>query len=333
MNKKNLLGICGFISFNVFATSTLSNIVAVGDNTIVSSENGIAWQVNIPSDLGTNTLTSVFFDRTVTNLFVVVGTGGFMYVSNDGKFWTRVNSGTTEDLLSVTYYQLPSGEGKFFVLGAHGTLLSSLDATNWVVQSVPSLEGAKSLSVRRSGGSNSLLAVGSSGLVLSSVDSTTWKTEMLPCLEVTCSTSDNITGVTSDGVMDTAVSQLGNIYTNMTGGAMMWMRELSFIDGQLNGVSVNDNGQIVAVGSDVLGEGVVSVMFNLVARWSQYVVAVDKTAVAPLNAVAYSNELHEWVFVGQKTTLVLSKTGTSNFTLVSNITPVATLNLTSVAVR
>src|SRR5690349_13321421 len=73
--------------------------------------------------------------RFLNGQFVGVGGNGTILTSPDGRFWTARNSGTTNDLTSVTW---GSGPQSFYVaVGRQGTILRSSDAVNWTVVTTP----------------------------------------------------------------------------------------------------------------------------------------------------------------------------------------------------
>ena len=62
----------------------------------------------------------------IVKLFVSVGEDGIIFTSSDGNSWTERTSGTSEDLLGVTY-----GNGLFVVVGEDGTIITSPDEYFW----------------------------------------------------------------------------------------------------------------------------------------------------------------------------------------------------------
>ena len=62
----------------------------------------------------------------VNSTFVTVGDNGTILTSSDGTTWTKRTSGTSEHLYEVTY-----GEGLFVVVGENATILTSSDGITW----------------------------------------------------------------------------------------------------------------------------------------------------------------------------------------------------------
>ena len=62
----------------------------------------------------------------VNSTFVTVGYNGTILVSSNGTAWTSRTSGTSEHLYEVTY-----GEGLFVVVGENATILTSSDGITW----------------------------------------------------------------------------------------------------------------------------------------------------------------------------------------------------------
>jgi hypothetical protein len=76
--------------------------------------------------------------RFLNGQFVGVGTNGTILTSADGRVWTARNSGTTNDLRSVTWGQAPFPDGPAFVaVGKAGTIVKSLSAVNWTLVTTP----------------------------------------------------------------------------------------------------------------------------------------------------------------------------------------------------
>jgi hypothetical protein len=74
----------------------------------------------------TNTIKGSCHSR--NGVFVVVGTGGFVAVSNNGLDWSKGNSGTTIDLNAVTYSHIYN---RFIAVGNSGTIIISQNGFDW----------------------------------------------------------------------------------------------------------------------------------------------------------------------------------------------------------
>jgi hypothetical protein len=76
--------------------------------------------------------------RFLNGQFVGVGTNGTILTSADGRVWAARNSGTANDLRSVTWGPAPFPDGPAFVaVGKAGTIVRSLDAVNWALVTTP----------------------------------------------------------------------------------------------------------------------------------------------------------------------------------------------------
>ena len=111
---------------------TNGRFVAVGaSGTILTSTDGTTW---ITRKSGT---TNLLYSETGVTIssgaqFVVVGTSGTILTSPDTCVtWTKQNSGTTQNLGSVTY----GGNYLFVAVGASGTILTSFSfGKTWVTR-------------------------------------------------------------------------------------------------------------------------------------------------------------------------------------------------------
>jgi len=76
------------------------------------------------TQVGTGSFANVAFG---SDRFVVVGGGGLIQTSFNGKDWLVSNSGVPNTLVDVAY-----GNGTYVAVGLQGTILRSIDATNWI---------------------------------------------------------------------------------------------------------------------------------------------------------------------------------------------------------
>ena len=65
-------------------------------------------------------------DNSTTELFVTVGSEGYIFTSPDGTTWTERTSGISKYLGGITY-----GNGLYLTVGNSGTILTSSDGTTW----------------------------------------------------------------------------------------------------------------------------------------------------------------------------------------------------------
>lgn len=146
-------------------TDTLTSIafsngiyVTTGYSSFVRSTNGLLYVTasNSPA------LASVI---TYSNGFVGVGSGGKIYNSGDGLSWTQRNSGTLNNLRSIT-----AGNGLLVAVGDTGTIQTSPAGNIWTTRS-----SGTSLNLYGVAYSNGLfIAVGYLGTVLTSPDGISW---------------------------------------------------------------------------------------------------------------------------------------------------------------
>jgi hypothetical protein len=133
-------GVLAWTPANSFPVPFTSNLTAVIDNgtfvalgtdgSIITSADGLNWSssgvVPVPAS-GMNDLVFGFVGGTLT--FVAVGTGGKIFVTNDLVKWLPANSTPPNDLNSISVLN-----GLFTVTGSGGTLLTSLNGSDWTVQ-------------------------------------------------------------------------------------------------------------------------------------------------------------------------------------------------------
>lgn len=168
-----------------------SKLVAVGaDGTIVTSPDASTWSVTtIPSG------EHLYGVASSDSKLVAVGAGGKILTSSDGAAWSPVASGTTRDLLFVTW---SSALSRFVAVGNHGTLLTSPNGSQWTVQNsrvFDDLYGVVSSDTQ-------LVAVGSNGTIIASPDGVVWQKQP-------SGTSSDLKAVTWSGTKFVAVGGEG----------------------------------------------------------------------------------------------------------------------------
>jgi hypothetical protein len=218
--------------------------LAVGDRaTLLSSVDGIAWDVELPPDSATNSVFLGIGGR--TNLAVVVGSGGTILTSLDsrqtvvstnasgtvvtndvstlGIYWDAVSPRpTTNDLQGVAAFS-----DRLVVCGGTGTILTSLDGIAWSRQTSPTSEFLSSVAAFPQGA----VAVGRAGVILSSPDAVSWT--MRPS-----GTTNWIYRVRYTGGKLIAVGQNGTILTSSDGltwnqqnsGSTHWLNNVVWIE-------------------------------------------------------------------------------------------------------
>ncbi len=112
-------------------------------------------------------------------VYVAVGNGGKIFTASNitsTGTWTDVSGSpqvTTENLYGVSYLN-----GIYIAVGAHGTLLTSPDATNWTAQTTNTSydlhQVAFVLSTYVYDAISKYVAVGNGGTIISSLDTVTW---------------------------------------------------------------------------------------------------------------------------------------------------------------
>lgn len=183
----------GSLSASIVGLAVSANGVSVlsfhnlaSPNTVKLSDNfGASWAAGI-----TIPATVIFHDGySDGTTWVIVGNGGVIWTSTDGRTWTARTSGVADNLNSVT--KLGS---TWVAVGDNGAIVTSTNATTWTVQT-----GAL--------GSQNLNSVSSNGSVV------------VATRDVQVVSASNVLQYSSDGVTWTAVS-LGSGYTYGTTGAM-----------------------------------------------------------------------------------------------------------------
>lgn len=217
--------------------------IAVGDRaTIMSSVDGISWDVEVPPDSLTDSVFLGIGGR--TNLAIAVGNRGAIArsveafetvvstnldgtlvtnnVSTLGLEWQAANSATTNDLQGITAF------GNLLVAsGAAGTILTSADGLSWTPQSPRTKAFLSSLEAFPGG----VVAVGREGTILVSPDASDWTPQ-------TSGVTSWIYRVRYVGGMLIAVGQNGTILTSPDGqawaaqksGTTAWLNDVHWID-------------------------------------------------------------------------------------------------------
>ena len=159
--------------------------VAVGaSGTIIYSTDGTVW--NTSSTTVLLSLTSIVW-ASALNIFVATSNSGSIIISSEANTWTTIVSGnppappavqsgytnTIESLNSVAYY-----DGLIVAVGNSGTIITSTDGINWVVQDTPTSYNLKTVSWATTDspsiGDGQWTAAGDFSIVLISMDATSW---------------------------------------------------------------------------------------------------------------------------------------------------------------
>ena len=169
-------------------------------------------------------------------LFVTVGNNGIILTSSDGTAWDNRISGTTYNLVGITYVN-----STFVTVGDNGTILTSSDGTSWTERDGLRSKWAipkylKGVTYRK----KLFVAVGRNGLILNSPDGTTWK-------ERKSGTAYNLVGITYANGLFVSVGKNGKIVTSFDGN--WWVKRTYVLPTWLNGVT-HGNNTFVTVGDN-----------------------------------------------------------------------------------
>ena len=163
----------GFAANLTSVTSIGSGFVVLAANgSVISSSDGLNWVSNstIPAT-GMNSVTFGLASGVPT--YMAVGNGGSIFSATNidivSGSWTPGVSGTTNDLTGI----LPV-PGSFFVTGAGGTLLNSVDGSNWNPQTTNTTNTLRGIAFCGICPGVRYVAVGDSGTIITSTDGVTW---------------------------------------------------------------------------------------------------------------------------------------------------------------
>ena len=200
-----------------------SNYVAVGDHgTILSSPNGLDWDVELTPSAATN---SVLLGLGAgTNCFLIVGSAGTVLWGSNTYLWNAVGPRpTTNDLQGVL-----CDTNRMLVCGGAGTILGSSNGTNWSTRTTPTTAFLSSLEKMPGG----YVCVGNQGVILTSPNATNW-------VRQTSGTTNWLLQVRSLAGMLMAVGQNGTIlvstngtnWTARTSGTTSWLNAVDYVGG------------------------------------------------------------------------------------------------------
>jgi hypothetical protein len=170
----------------------------------------------------------------VLGTVVVVGAGGAIYTTADGKTFNPVTSGVTADLNSVFVSGI-STAANYYVVGANGTILYSSDSTTWTARTSGTTGNLNAFAV----GAGRYVAVGDNGTIVTSTDGITYT-------PTTSGTTANLTRVIFSGRF-VAVGTGGTIVTSTDG--LAWQSVTSNTTADLR-VLVIAFSQWIALGSN-----------------------------------------------------------------------------------
>jgi len=155
--------------------------------------------------------------------YVAVGQSGKIITSSDGTTWNNRTSGTSVNLIGITY-----GNSKFLTLtglmdngtASPATVLTSANGTSWASTSATcSSCGTDNVSINGvTYGNSTYVAVGQSGKILTSSDGTSWDNR-------SSGTTSNLIGITYGnskfltltGLMDNGTARPATVLTSANG--------------------------------------------------------------------------------------------------------------------
>jgi hypothetical protein len=147
--------------------SNRTTLVAVGDNSVLTSNDGESWSLSSPSDFNAESLT-----WTGTN-FVVVGKGGSVFTSPDAKEWAA------RKIESVPWLRDVAWNGSLLVavgseqFGRGLVIETSSDGMDWHQEQVP--EGLLGSLYGVTWAGAQFVAVGDDSAIITSQDGHSWK--------------------------------------------------------------------------------------------------------------------------------------------------------------
>jgi photosystem II stability/assembly factor-like uncharacterized protein len=230
---------------------------------------GVTWTAGTP-------ITNVELrGAAVLGKVVVVGTGGTIQTSTDGKTFAAATSGVTTDL-NDAFVSGSSTSPNFYVVGAGGTILYSGDAATWTARTSGTTANLNSFTI----GASRFVAVGDNGTIVTSTDGTTFT-------PTTSGTTANLTRVVYSGRF-VAVGTGGTVLTSTDG--VTWQASTSNTTADLRAIVLTTSGW-VALGSNgtnitsadsltwTARPGIGAVNFRAAVRGNQVVAAGSNGAI------------------------------------------------------
>jgi hypothetical protein len=221
--------------------------VTVGDfGTIMSSLDGLNWSLELPPDTMTNKI--IFGVGGTTNMLVAVGESGNIIfstnshspvivtnlvgtnmivstnqVSNLGILWSPAQSATTNDLQGIDCFN-----GLYIAAGDAGTLLTSVNASNWTARTSPTNKVLTSVSAYPKG----VVAVGERGTILQSGNGINWTNRSLATTNWIYRVrylNGQLIAVGQNGLFTTSTN--GIIWTPPTSITSRWLNDVTYVNG------------------------------------------------------------------------------------------------------
>ena len=301
----------------LFEGAWVSNLfVAVGDqSTIMTSVDGVDWSYEFPPPAYTN---SVFLGvGGTTNLLVAAGSGGSLMISpygmtnmistNDmglvvtqavntlGVIWHAVQPAlTTEDLQGVGHWN-----GRYFITGNAGLVLSSADGVDWVSGRAPTPHFLSGITGHPGG----LVATGNRGAVVHSLDGETWS-----ALEPFTTNwiyrvrwlNDRLIGVGQNGTILSSTNAID--WETRDSGTTVWLTDVRWVEGRYYAVGLSGKVLVSTDGLAWFDEGTITrkTLYTAFTDHERLIVAGDEGTIlrtpvlsqtSPVGLEAYSREL------------------------------------------
>ena len=212
--------------------------VLQGATNIRTSPDGITWTQRTTAAGASQR--DVAFNG--TNLFASVGDTGTIQTSPDGITWTARTSGTTQQLLGITF-----GNGQWVAVGANGTILTSPNGTTWTSRTSGTTQNLNEVIYFAAG--SVYIAVGANTTLLTSLDGITWTTRTVPT-----SASTAINGVAVNGTIAIATGANGYFISSLDG--VTWTPQ-SNIGATIGGMAFG-SGVFVSTGNASGGSGYIA---------------------------------------------------------------------------
>ena len=225
--------------------------------------------------------------------YVAVGQSGKIITSSDGNTWNNRTSGTSVNLIGITY-----GNSKFLTLtglmdngtASPATVLTSDNGTSWASTSATcSSCGTDNFSINDvTYGNSTYVAVGQSGKILTSSDGTSWDNR-------SSGTTSNLIGITYGnskfltltGLMDNGTASPATVLTSDNGTSWASTSATCSSCGtdnvSINGVTYG-NSTYVAVGDNATGAGKILTSANGTSWTSR----ISGTTSSPIG-ITYGN--------------------------------------------
>ena len=217
---------------------------AAGDfGTILTSGNGVDWTLELVPQSATNTTLLGLGGN--TNLLLAVGDTGKILYSPNVLTNIVITNGTiivtqTLSSLGVIWHDLPSSpttntlqgvavlsNSLYVITGAKGTILTSVDGTNWQTHASGTANVISSVTEWPCG----LVAVGDNGTILTSGDGVKWTTRNYPTsnwLYRVRWLNDTLVVVGQNGMILTSTN--GVNWVARTSGTTWWLNDATFIE-------------------------------------------------------------------------------------------------------